>query len=158
MDLNFILHKLAKFSENPDKVYFEVLVHLLIYIRENKTLVLKYYADMNDAPVTELSRQASIKTENHLMDFSDSSWKDCPDTGRSTGAYIIFYKSGPIDHVTHVTGPVAQSSTEIEHNAACTTGMDLAHFSILIRKLLNKDPDIVPEEDPWISLDSKSAM
>ena len=29
---------------------------------------LKYYADMNDAPVNYLLRQASIKTENHLMD------------------------------------------------------------------------------------------
>ena len=62
---------------------------------------LKYYADKNDAPVTDLLRQASIKTENHLMKFSDSSWYDFPDTGRSTGAYIIFYQSGPIDHGTH---------------------------------------------------------
>ena len=46
------------------------------------------------------------------MDFSDFSWQDCPDTGRSTGAYIIFYQCGPIDHGTHVTGPVAQSSAE----------------------------------------------
>ena len=52
---------------------------------------LKYYADMNDAIVTDLLRQASIKTENRFMDFFDYSWKDCPDTGRSTGAYIIFY-------------------------------------------------------------------
>ena len=46
------------------------------------------------------------------MDFSDSSWQDCPDTGRSTGAYIIFYQGGIIDHVTHVPVPVAQSSAE----------------------------------------------
>ena len=46
------------------------------------------------------------------MDFSDFSWKDCPDTGRSTGAYIIFYQGGTIDHVTHVPGPVYQSSVE----------------------------------------------
>ena len=78
---------------------------------------------MNDAPVTDLLRQASIKTENHLMDFYDSSWQDCPDTGRSTGAYIIFYQGGPIDHGTHVTGPVAQSSAESEYNAACTAVM-----------------------------------
>ena len=63
---------------------------------------------MNDAPVTDLLIQASIKTENHLMDFSDSSWQDCPYTGRSTGAYIIFYQGGPIDHGTHVTGPFSQ--------------------------------------------------
>ena len=65
---------------------------------------------MNDAPVTDLSRQANIKTKNHLMAFSGYSWQDFPDTGRSTGAYIIFYQGGPIDHSTHFPGPVAQSS------------------------------------------------
>ena len=39
------------------------------YIRDNKTLGLKYYADMNDAPVSDLLRQANITTENQLMDF-----------------------------------------------------------------------------------------
>ena len=92
------------------------------------------------------------------MDFSDSSWQDCPETGRSTGEYIIFYQGGPIDHDTHVPGPVAQSSAESENNAACTTGMALVHFRMFIHEFLNKDPDIVPEEAPLIVLDSKSAM
>ena len=74
------------------------------------------------------------------MDFSDSIWKDCPDTGRGTGSYIIFYQGGPIDHGTHVQGPVSQSSTESDYNTTCTTGMDLAHLRMLIHGLLNKDP------------------
>ena len=119
---------------------------------------MKYHADLNDAPVTDLLRQANIKTKNYLMDFSDSSWQDFPDTGRSTGAYIIFYHGGKIDHGTHVTGPVAQSSAESEYNAECTAGMDLAHFRMLLHELLNEDPYIVPDEVPLIVLDSKSAM
>ena len=82
------------------------------------------------------------------MDFSDSSCQDCPDTGRGTGAYIIFYQGGTIDHGTYVPGPVAQSSAESEYNAACTAGMALAHFRMLIHELLNKDQDIVTEEAP----------
>ena len=39
----------------------------------------------------------------------DYIWQDYPDTGWSTGAYIIFYQGGPIDHGTHVSGPVSQS-------------------------------------------------
>ena len=109
MDFSFAVHKLVKFSANPVKVHFEGLIHLLRYIKDNKTLVLKYYADLNDAPVTDLLRQDRIETKDHLMAFSDYSWKDYPDTGRSTGAYIIFYQGGPIDHGTHVPGPVAQS-------------------------------------------------
>ena len=63
---------------------------------------------MKYAPLSDLLRQDSIKTKNQLMAFYDSSWKDCPDTGRSTGAYIIFYQGGPIGHGTHVPGLVAQ--------------------------------------------------
>ena len=46
------------------------------------------------------------------MDFSDFSWKGCPDTVISTVEYIIFYQCGPIDHGKHVLGLVAQSSAE----------------------------------------------
>ena len=105
---------------------------------------MKYYADMNDAPVTDLLIKASINTENHFMAFSDSSCQKIPDTGRSTGAYIIFYQCGPIYHGTHVLDPVAESSAESEYNPSFTAGMDLSNFRMLIRELLNKDPDIVP--------------
>ena len=105
---------------------------------------LKYYADINDAPLSDLLRQANIKTESHLMDFCDSSWQDYLDTDRCIVSYIIFYQGGPIDHATHVLGPVDQSSAESEYNVACTSGMDLANFSMLIHELLNKDQDIVP--------------
>ena len=89
------------------------------------------------------------------MAFSDSSWQDCPNTGISTVAYIIFYQGGTIDHGTHVPVPVAQSSAESDYNAAYTAGMDLAHSRMLIHELLKKDPEIVPEEAPLIVLDSK---
>ena len=102
--------------------------------------------------------KANIKTENQLMSFSDSSWKDCPDTGKSTGAYIIFYQVGKIDHVTHVTVSVSQSGAESEYNEACTLGMSLAHSIMLICELLKKDTDIVPEAPQLIILDSKSVV
>ena len=86
MDLSFAVNKLAKFSANPGKVHSEGLMHLLRYIRDNNTLGLKYYVDLNYAPVTDPLRQASIKTKNHLMDFSDYSWQYFPETERGTGA------------------------------------------------------------------------
>ena len=111
VDFSFSVQKLAKFSSNHGKVYLGVLVHLFRYIRDNNTLVLKYYDDMKYAPLSDLLIQAIIYTENQLMAFSDSSWKYCLDTGRSTGAYIIFYQYGPIDHGTHFPGPVSHSSS-----------------------------------------------
>ena len=96
MYLSFAVQNSTKFSSNPGKVHFEGFVNLLSYIRYNKTLGLKYYADMNGAPVSDLLIQDSIDTENQFMDFSYSSCQDFPDTGRITGAYIIFYQGGTI--------------------------------------------------------------
>ena len=87
----FTVHKLAKFSSNPGKIYFDGFIHLLRYIMDNKTLRLKYHADIKDKPLYDLLIQTHIKAEKQLMVFSDSSWKDCPNNGRSTGSYIIFY-------------------------------------------------------------------
>ena len=58
---------------------------------ENKTLVLEYYADIKDAPLYELFRQADIKTQNKLIVLSYYSWQDFLETGISTVSYIIFY-------------------------------------------------------------------
>ena len=112
VDFSFAVHKLEKFSAKPGKLHFEGLVHIFSYIMYNKTLGLKYYSNINDAPVSELLRQAGIKTDNHFMDSSDSIWQDCPDTGIITRSYIIIYQGGTIDHGTHVPGLVSQSSAE----------------------------------------------
>ena len=117
---------------------------------------LKYYVDTKYAPLSDLLRQANNKTENQLMTFSDYSWKYCPDTGKITGEYLLFNQGGIIDHGTNVPGPVAQSSGESDYNAAYTAGISFVHFMMLINKLMNKDPDIVTEEDPLIILDNKS--
>ena len=113
---------------------------------------------MNDATLTDLLIQASIKTENRLMNFSDSSQRYCPDTVRSTVSYIIFYQVGPIEHGTHFPGPVDKSIAESDYNEACTTGMSLAYFRMLIREFLNKNPDRVPQQAPLIVQYRNSAI
>ena len=67
----------------------------------------------------------------------------------------MFYHGGTIDHCTHVPVPVDQYSAESEYNASCTSVISLANFRMLNSKLLNKDPDVVPEQSPLIILDSK---
>ena len=145
VDMSFAVYKLAKFSSNPGKLFFEGMVHVLRYIRDNRTLGLSYYYDMEDAMLSDLLKQVNIKTKNQVLAFSHYIWKYFPDTGRSTGSCTIFYQGGPIDHGTHIPVPVSKSSAESEYNAACTAGMDLAHFRMLIHGMLNKDSDIVPE-------------
>ena len=67
--------------------------------------------------------------------------------------HMFFYQGAIIDHTIHVPGPVDQSSAESEYNLSCTAVMALTHSRILICELLNKDPDIVPEEPPLVVLD-----
>ena len=62
------------------------------------------------APLSDLLRQAIIKTENQLMAFYNYSSQDCTDTCRITGAYIIFYRGSSIKHGTHVPVTVSQPS------------------------------------------------
>ena len=70
----FCSRQVSKVSSNPGKVNFMGLVYTFIYIKDDWTLGLKYYADIKDAPLSDLLRQANIKTENQLADFSESSW------------------------------------------------------------------------------------
>ena len=78
------------------------------------------------------------------MVLSDSIWRDCPDTGRITVSYFVFYHGVPIYDFAHVPVPFSQSSAESEYNAACTSGMVLAHFRILNNEMMKNDPDVVP--------------
>ena len=108
------------FISDSGKVHLEGLVHLLGYIRDNKNLLLRYYAKIEDAPLSELLIQARIKTEKQLMVLYGSNWQYCPDNGRSTGAYIVFYQCRSIDNFINVPVPVLvdQYSDEIDYNTA----------------------------------------
>ena len=65
------------------------------------------------------------------MLFSDYRLKYCPDTERITGAYVVIYQGGKIDHCTHIPYSVAQYSAESDYNPTCTEGMALSRFSIM---------------------------
>ena len=59
------------------------------------------------------------------------SWFTIQYNGIITGAYIVFYQGRPIDHCTHVPGPVDEYISESEYNAAYTAGMALSNLRIL---------------------------
>ena len=91
-----------------------------------------------------------------LLTFIDSSWQDCPDTSRSTGAYVIYYQGGVDDCASVVPDPVAMSSAEAEYNIAAIGTMTTTPCCQMILEMRNQDPDI-PYTTP-IFCDSTSAM
>ena len=92
------------------------------------------------------------------MMLSDYIQQDCPDTVRSTGAYIVFYQVVPIDHCTNVPGLFAQSSAESEYNSEFTAVMVLANFIMLNNDIMNKDPYVVPYQAPIVIIDKISSV
>ena len=41
-------------------------------------------------------------TEETVLIFTDSSWNDCIDTGRSTGGYIMLRQTGAVAYGSHL--------------------------------------------------------
>ena len=80
------------------------------------------------------------------MVFYDLIWKEFSDTGRSTGSYIVYYQVVPIYSFARVPGPFAKYSADSEYNIACNALMALSHFMMINNELLNKNPDVVPEQ------------
>ena len=70
----------------------------------------------------------------------------------------MLYQVGPTDNCTHVPGQVAHFSSESEYIEACTTGMDLSHFIIIINSLTNKETYVAQEQSPEIILDSRQSL
>ena len=62
----------------------------------------------------------------------DTSWQDCPDTGRSTTGYLIFYRGGVIEANSGLQIPVAMSSCEAKVMACCSGCMAAAHIHMLL--------------------------
>ena len=61
---------------------------------------------------------------SEITSFSDSSWQDCPDSGRITIGYKIFIQGGIVEWNTSLPVPIAMSSSEAEYMAAC---MSMTH-------------------------------
>ena len=104
--LIYILYTRVYLCFGVYKLLWEFVTLVEIYLGQ-KNLVLNYYDKIEDAPISDLLRQACIKTDNQLIIFSDSIWYDFLYIRRSTGAYIVVYQGETIDHFTYVPYPVS---------------------------------------------------
>jgi hypothetical protein len=155
--LQFPIRKLAKFMRLPGRKHFQALQHLLHHIRCNHTSGLTYYHDVTDAPLSKLLYEHNFDPlESPLFVFADSSWQDCPDTGRSTGGYHIFMQGNIIDSAMTFPIPVALSSAEAEYNNTCCACVAANAVAMLYNDLHGNHPDM-PLNIP-ILLDNKAAI
>jgi histone deacetylase 1/2 len=76
-DITFTVNKLCKYMSNPGVVHWQALKHLLRYLKGTVRVGLSY----NFSEPNQLG----------LHGFTDASYADCPDTSKSTIAYVFFY-------------------------------------------------------------------
>ena len=74
--------------------------------------------------------------------YSDASWADCPDTGRSTGGYVVYQNGGPVAFSSRVLPTVALSTAESELMAMTECSKSLMHL-----RYVNNDWDTPGREE-----------
>ena len=107
IDIVYSVNKLAKATHRPGEYHLKCAVHLLCYLRDNATYGLRFHADWEKSRINNILRENNISTSTEFVGFSDSSWQDCPDSGRSMGGYITTYHGTPIAFSSNVPSPVA---------------------------------------------------
>ena len=141
-DIMFTVTKLAKFMQYLGRKHFLAVVHLIIYTKDSHRLGLRFYHKFGDSPLHETLKQIDQNAVHPLVGFQNSSWQDCPDTGRSTGSYINYVQGGAADFLSFLLAPVAVSSAESENNAGAVPSMAMSHLRMLWNEINDLDPDI----------------
>jgi hypothetical protein len=168
-DICFATTKLAKFCNNPGKVHYQALIWLLGYLKKTANLGIRYYHDPKTSPIGELLERNNIQQDDELVVFSDSSWQDDKDTGRSTGSFAIIFQGGLIDYSTFVPEPIAMSSGEAEYNTAAIACMAALHNRFVDKEMKSLATErnqsleyMIPGGKDWkpsaILLDSTAAV
>ena len=88
-----------------------------------------------EAPLINALQSQNIVQSHPFFGFSDSTWNDDVDTGRSTGCFIIAYMGGVVDHSSNMPDPVTLSSAEAEYNEGCVAFMAASHLRTLLCEL-----------------------
>ena len=155
---HFAITKLAKFMSLPGPKHFKAVNHMLHYLRCNYlSFGVTYYSNVERSPIYHLIKEHTNQDpEAPLTLFTDSSWQDCPDTGRSTGAYILFHQGGIIDAGSFVPNPIAMSTAEAEYNALSQAMQHVINSRQIIQELYGNRPD-QPLSIPFFC-DSESAI
>jgi hypothetical protein len=102
----------------PGNQHFIYLKHLLNHIQYFRCSGgIKFYSEMILSPIYQLMIDSGNKeyAEATIIQFTDSSFQDCPDTSRSTGGYLTFMQGAVIEAVSTMPNIIGQSTCEAEY-------------------------------------------
>ena len=107
-DLALAVSQHCKFMHNPGQAHITSLKRVLRYLKHTANVGLKY----DFSPATS----ASVKTG--LYGYYDAAHADCPDTMKSTLAYVFFFEGCPVSWHSKLHTYVTTSTNHSEYCAA----------------------------------------
>ena len=124
-DITFVVNKLCKFMSNPGDIHWKQLKHLIRYMAGTQEWGLTY--------------EMGEENEHAVKGFSDSSFGDCPDTGRSTLAYVFTYHKAILSWYSKLNGYVTLSTNHSEYSALAVAAREAEWLTLLFKDI---EPDI----------------
>ena len=147
-DIGYAIALLAKYSNNPAEIHFEAVKDVYRNLRRTKDDGIIFWrtqrrddADLPDG--TEVTRPIDEddalvphpKEADQLGAYFDAAYATCPDTRRSTGAFIITLGGSAIYYKAKWMPTVATSSTEAEFMAAVNCAKAVKYFRSILDEL-----------------------
>jgi hypothetical protein len=157
--LNFGIRKLARFMQLPGKQHFKYLHHMLRHIQCHRCSAgIKFYSNPAESPIHQLmsEKKLSYVNEYPIVIYADTSFQDCLDTSRSTGAHLIFMQGGVIDQNSSMPSLISMSSCEAEYSNGSLAVMAAAYCRKIYNEIYGRPAD-TPLSIP-LGLDSQSAI
>ena len=127
IDIAFAVSELSRFVANPGKVHLEAAKRVFRYLKKTMHLGLVY-----QSPKTSLPNLPDVPP-NTLWGYVDSDWAGCPDSRKSTSAYVFMLNGAAISWRSKRQTTVALSTAEAEFISASAMVQEV----IYLRKFLD---------------------
>jgi hypothetical protein len=114
-DIALAVSKLCKFMHNPGDAHCIALKHLIRYLKGSRDKGLTFAFQPNGS---------SLDGRKGCYGYYDASHADCPDTFKSTLAYIFFFEGCPLSWSSKLHTLVTTSTNHSEYCAAAKTGRE----------------------------------
>lgn len=120
-DIQAIVYRMARYQENPGIVHIKAVRHIIQYLVFTQERELVF------------GRQ---KMADILVTHSDSSFADCPATGRSTGGYVHYLFGNYLSSRSFKINCVTRSVTEAEFYTMSAAAADAIYFRDLYNETI----------------------
>ncbi|GJW20893.1 retrotransposon protein, putative, ty1-copia subclass [Tanacetum coccineum] len=125
LDVAFAQNLVSRYQQNPGKLHWVAVKHILKYLRNTRDMFLVY----RGKPDTELD----------VTGFCDASWQCDKDDTKSQMGYVFVVNGGAVDWKSKKQTTIAMSAAQAEYMAASEAAME----AVWIRKFVG-DLGVMP--------------